>query len=282
MPGLVLLTGATGNIGFQILLQALERGYQVRCAVRSDAKAVVIRQHRLIKKHNLSPETLSFMIVSDITTDNAYDEAIKSCQYAIHVATVVPLSVPGADPAKGKELFVDPAVKSTLSILTAAQKERAIRRVVITSSAVAVIPWRTWVGLDPPTGRVYTSNDRNPMEVDAEFETLQQGYVAAKTASLRQTDAWMKHEKPSFALVNIHPAFVIGKNELAESEEDVLRGTNMVAFSSLIGTKKTDIRAGSCCHVREVAETHVVALDKPDGLEPGSIRGFALGLPVKW
>lgn len=282
MPGLILLTGATGNIGFQILLQALQRGYHVRCAVRSDAKADVIREHSLIKKLNPSSKALSFVNVPDITADKAYDEAIKGCQYAVHVATVVASNVPGADPAKGKDLFVDPAVKSTLSILTAAQQEPGVKRVVVTSSIVANIPWRVWKGRDPPNGRVYTSSDRNPMDIDVDFETLEHGYVAAKTASLRQTDAWMQRERPSFALVNIHPAFVIGENKLVESEDEVLKGTNMIALSALLGTRKTDLRAGSSCHPHDVAETHVLALERPKDLQPGSCRGFALGLPVDW
>jgi uncharacterized protein YbjT (DUF2867 family) len=38
---LVLITGGTGFIGFKIIVTALQAGYSVRAAVRSDAKPML-------------------------------------------------------------------------------------------------------------------------------------------------------------------------------------------------------------------------------------------------
>lgn len=46
---LVLLTGATGHLGFKVLRSALEAGYTVRAAVRSEQKATILKSNRVLK-----------------------------------------------------------------------------------------------------------------------------------------------------------------------------------------------------------------------------------------
>lgn len=205
----------------------------------------------------------------------------------MHVATVVPTNVVGVDPAKGDEIFINPAVKSTLSILKAAGREKSVERVVITSSAVAVVPFEVWYGLRPSNGKVYKPTDRNQMSREAPFDTLVQAYIAGKTAALLETETWVAEHKPKFGVVNVHPGFVIGRNKLASTTTEVNTGTNTIALNAVLGTKIENVagkmRASSCCHVEDVAEVHVLALGpKLDRLKSGQCKSFAIGLPVKW
>lgn len=68
-----LCIGATGFVGAWILKLLLEKGFNVRAAVRSQAKADYLRN--LLKDH---AEKLEFVFVEDITIPGAFDEAVKA------------------------------------------------------------------------------------------------------------------------------------------------------------------------------------------------------------
>lgn len=87
--GLVLITGATGLIGFRTLLDLLQDGYRVRAAVRSGAENQVILNNKALKSLDV-PFDLSFVVVPDIQAKGAYDEAVKDVDYVIHIASPVP------------------------------------------------------------------------------------------------------------------------------------------------------------------------------------------------
>ncbi|KAF4983384.1 hypothetical protein F66182_17065, partial [Fusarium sp. NRRL 66182] len=135
---LVLITGGSGHIGYQVLVTALEAGYRVRAAVRNQAKADKIKSAPSIQALN-PQDRLSFVEVADLTAPGAYDKAVEGVDLIIHVAAPITSSYEeGADFATH---FIEPSVKGTLGILTAAQKTSSVRRVVITSSVVAIIPF---------------------------------------------------------------------------------------------------------------------------------------------
>ena len=67
------------------------------------------------------------------------DEAVKDVSYIIHIASPIVLKGEIAPENYEKEL-VEPAISATISILNAASKTTGVKRVVITSSVVALIP----------------------------------------------------------------------------------------------------------------------------------------------
>ncbi len=84
---LVLSTGATGHLGFKILVTALEHGYRARIAVRKLEQA----KEKLTKTSSLQPylDSIEFVKVPDITAPNAYDEAIRGVDYVLHIAAPI-------------------------------------------------------------------------------------------------------------------------------------------------------------------------------------------------
>jgi nucleoside-diphosphate-sugar epimerase len=119
---LLVHLGASGFLGAQILKTLLDQGLFVRVAVRSEAKTSYIRSR--FHDHDGKFE---FVIVKDITTPGAFDEAVKGVDGIIHTASPV-----------NEVDFVGPAVNGTLEVLKSAAKVDQIKRVVITSSIVAV------------------------------------------------------------------------------------------------------------------------------------------------
>lgn len=141
---LVFITGATGHLGFRVLVDALEAGYKVRAAIRSQSKGDKILATPSIKELNPGNK-LEFIIVPDMLAEGAYSEGIRGATYAIHVAS--PLASVYKDGDDAQKILIEPAVKGTLNILNAAQGS-SVKRVVITSSVVAIMPWSAMISAE--------------------------------------------------------------------------------------------------------------------------------------
>ncbi len=150
----MLLTGASGFLGFTVLLQALQAGYHVRAAVRSEAKADIVRTKAAARE-----DQLSFTIVPDFLADNAFDEAVKGAKHIIHVASPLVGSAEG-DP---EDVYIRPAVQGTLGLLESVKRQgQGVQRVVVTSSLVANIKFEEL--MVKSSGRIVTAGDRQAVQ----------------------------------------------------------------------------------------------------------------------
>ncbi|KAG5987490.1 hypothetical protein E4U54_004968, partial [Claviceps lovelessii] len=129
---LVLITGATGLIGFKTLTLLLQAGYTVRAAVRTQAGFDQIASSRLVQPYTAQ---LSSFIVPDITVPGAYDEAVRGVKYIVHVASPIPKAKEGSD---YDSCFIRPAVQGTIGILESALKAGGVAKVVITASLSSI------------------------------------------------------------------------------------------------------------------------------------------------
>ena len=262
---LVLITGATGHLGFKTLLDALTAGYRVRAAVRSESKADVITSNAAFKAANIPEGQLSFVIVSDLAVPGAYDEAVKDVKYVIHIAS--PITTGGKlTEAQFNEYFIKPAVQGTIGMLESAATSRSVRRVVVTSSVAAIIPFEALT--TGSEGRTYTAEDRIPFP-DGPYSAEFHAYSASKTAALNEAESWMAKNKPTFDLVHILPSFIEGRNELVRTKEEAMGGTNGVILGVVTGVKAQFPRAGVTVHNDDVARLHVEAL-RVDKIPAGS------------
>jgi nucleoside-diphosphate-sugar epimerase len=267
MSNLVLVTGGSGHIGSRIIVDALEAGYTVRAAVRSQEKAERVRNISSIQALRLE-DKLSFALVPDLLVNGAYDEAIKGAAYVVHVAS--PIAGAHKEGESYQTTLIDPAVKGTLNILEAAKKTSTVKRVVITSSAIALLSWKDFTGASPD--KVFDEESRTqflPEPYGDGFEA----YSASKIAALNETEAWMKREGSniSFDIVNIFPSFVFGRDETVVDIQDAHRGTNAVILDPVTGAK-LEYYPGVSVHVRDTALAHVKALHSQ---VPGN-RGYLL------
>jgi nucleoside-diphosphate-sugar epimerase len=253
---LVLITGATGHLGFKTLLDALEAGYQVRAAVRSDSKAKLITSNAAFKAANIPEGQLTFVIVPDLAVPGAYDEAVKDVKYVIHIASPIPTGSKLTQ-AQFKEHFIKPAVQGTVGMLESAAKSPSVRRVVITSSVVAIVPFEKMIS--GSEDNIYTAEDRVPFS-DGPYTDEFQAYSASKTAALNEAEAWMAKTKPHFDLVHIHPSYVEGRDELVHTKEEAMAGTNAIILRAVTGVKAPFPLAGATVHNDDVARLHVDAL----------------------
>ena len=86
----VLITGATGHLGFHVLQYALDNGLAVRAAVRSQNKADILKSHITLQGREKEGQ-LDFVVVPDFGAPGAFDDAVKAVTYIIHCASPIPM-----------------------------------------------------------------------------------------------------------------------------------------------------------------------------------------------
>ncbi|KAK2598895.1 hypothetical protein QQS21_005637 [Conoideocrella luteorostrata] len=243
----LLITGATGFIGFKVLLEALEDGYTVRAAIRSSEKAKTLASHPKIISSGKANK-LSFIEVPDITRDGAYDEAIEGVTYIIHLAS--PLPSPFLDPQTG---IYEPNIKSVSTLLVSAFNEPSVKRVVITSSTFANTPF------PPDPSQEITAETRVP-DLPGPFDSMLPAYSAGKIAALNFTDRFIKEKKPSFTVVNVFPGFVFGRDDRALDVKELDAGTNRIVLATITGKSTHNPMPAGATHVDDVAKAHLAGL----------------------
>lgn len=256
MGDLVLITGATGHVGFHVLLHALDAGYTVRAAVRSQDKADSLLAVPALQQRKVGAR-LSFAVVPDLTKPGAYDAAVQGVRYIIHLASPIPTD--GLTPDQFETELLEPAVQGTLGILVSAQEAPTVRRVVITSSTAAIVPS---AAIEVADDTVFTAESRTPTPPVSSLTNPFQAYAASKVKALNETEAWVRREAPAFDVVNVHPSYVMGREEVHPTAAKLTSyGTNRVVLGVALGVKSTAALSGMTVHVDDVARVHVGALD---------------------
>lgn len=197
----VVITGATGFIGVRALQLLLQRDYNVRIVVRSDAKANTLRNN----PHLVGIDKAEFIVVPDLLATGALDKAAAGADSIVHLASPIPLHGDIPPEQQHDELIV-PAVDATLRALEAAQKSGTVRRVVITSSVVAIIPLDVLLPSEEPVPARAASGDDRVAEPQPPFVNPFAAYIASKVAALNASDKFMKEQTPAFDVVNVMPS----------------------------------------------------------------------------
>ncbi|KAK1244023.1 hypothetical protein MKX08_002161 [Trichoderma sp. CBMAI-0020] len=247
---LVLLTGGTGMIGFKTLVEVLKAGYKVRAAVRNQAGF-----DRIASLKPLAPyvSNLESIIVPDIAAPGAYDEAVKGVKYVVHVAS------PLAQPVDTEEGFqsevIQPAIRGTLGILEAAHKTTGIERIVITASILSVASFESLASGVKTDERTRAVNTVGP------YASAVNAYQVSKALAFEATNKFIAEKKPAFSVINIMPAFVIGRDDTITDASNIVRGSNAFLIGPLLGHARDQPLIGAVVHVDDVAKMHVQSLD---------------------
>lgn len=238
---LVLVTGATGYIASHVIKQLQEAGHMVRGTVRSLSDEAKIKHLQ-----DLCPEaTYKLELVeADLTKPESWEAAVKGVAYVIHVASPFPNSQP-----KDENEVIQPAVEGTQNILKACVAAKTVKRVVLTSSCVAV----NWS--NQSSDKVHTEEDWS------DVETLD---AYAKSKTLAEKAAWdfIKElpDEDKIELAVINPAYVMGP---------VLHGSQCTSMEVLKRLLERSLPAVpklnfALVDVRDVAAAHIKAMTLPE------------------
>jgi nucleoside-diphosphate-sugar epimerase len=239
-PDTVLVTGATGWIAKFCIRELLNAGFRVRGTVRNLHRADDVR--RCVDPKRERAHLLEF-VAADLTREDRWQAAVAGCVYVLHVASPFPMTQP-----RHPEQLISPARNGTLRVLAAAQ-HAGVRRVVLTSSTVAMI-YRS--GSLPD--HTYTEADwTNPARSDIS------PYVASKTLAERAAWEFVRSTDSAPELTVINPGFVQGPALDAD-----LSTSHRVIQMMGQGQYPALPRAGyAIVDVRDVADMHVQAMQHP-------------------
>jgi dihydroflavonol-4-reductase len=242
---LILVTGASGYVGKWCVVKLLERGYRVRGTIRSAAKAAQVRETvaRVVGAEAAGKLELG---EADILSDANWPDVMNGVTAVMHVATAI-----RGDEPKDSSIVIRPAVEGTERVLRFAHGA-GIKRVILTSSIATV-----GYGHGQTSGRrVYD---------ESYFTNLDNmrwtwAYCIGKTKAERA--AWDYAKANGMERTTIHPGAIIGP----ALDSDASISVGMVS-SLLDGTTPAMPQNGfSIIDVRDVADMHVAALEKPEAI----------------
>lgn len=243
----VLVTGASGYIGSWIVRTLLEAGYTVRGTVRNPQKPKGLEHlHKLSEDH---PGRLS-LFKADLLDAGSFDDAMDGCELVIHTAS--PFLLTGFTDAE--EALVRPALEGTRNVLDSVNRTKSVKRVVLTSSVVAIYG-DNCESLGVPDG-VFTDEHWNTTS-----SVEHQPYSYSKTVAEREAWRYQK-EQDRWDMVTIHPGLVFGPS-LTSASDSASLSTMMQFVQGKMLAGAPDMSVGFA-DVRDVAEAHVRAGFTPE------------------
>jgi len=238
----ILVTGAAGYLASWIVKQLIDIGHTVHGTVRSldNMKKV----SHLLAMAEAAPEQL-VLFEADLLKEGSFDVAMKNCDIVIHTASPYFLHKPKSIQ---KELLV-PAVAGTKNVLDSVSKNKSVKRVIVTSSIVALFSDAKDVA-ERPDYKVVEQDINNNQDVNYN------PYAFSKTQA--ELIAWKINQQQNYwDLVTVHPGAIFGPS--LSSRYDATSVKLMMQF--LNGSFKSGVprlRLG-VVDVRDVAKVHVQA-----------------------
>ncbi len=246
-PGPVLVTGANGYVASWLVKRLLERGFDVHGTVRDPLNPTKTEHLEGIAEG--CPGSLS-LFRADLLDPDGFDRAMTGCELVFHTAS--PLIV--RDVEEPLRELIEPATAGTSNVLRAANRTPSVRRVVLTSSIVAVYG---------------DAADLETLGVDAFDESHwnatsnenHQPYSYSKTLAERL--AWkIAAEQERWDLVVVNPGLVLGPGLSRHTKaEGVLVMRDFGNGYYRFGAPKLEF---AIVDVRDVAEGHIRAGLQPD------------------
>jgi nucleoside-diphosphate-sugar epimerase len=236
-----LVTGASGFIAQQLILDLLEQGHAVRGTVRSTAKGEALKA--ALAPHSARASEIE-LAIADLERDAGWPDAVAGVDVVLHLASPFPMAVP-RDPDE----LIRPARDGALRVLRAA-KNAGVHRVVLTSSGAAIA-----YGRRGPLPERFTEADWT----DTTYTPDCRPYIASKAIAERAAWDYVAGEGKGLELTAINPVAVFGPIRSAQVKTSV----DIIA-RMLDGRLPLLPKAGiQVVDVRDVSAAHIAAMNDP-------------------
>jgi dihydroflavonol-4-reductase len=235
----VLVTGGSGFLGGWCVIELLRRGYSVRTTVRSLSKEA---QVRAAVGSEVDPGDRLSLLAADLTRDEGWADAVRGCDYVLHVASPFPPKQP-----KDPDELIVPAREGTLRVLRAGL-DAGVKRVVVTSSVAAI---RLPDGSEPRP-----LDERDWTDPDSPGLTP---YLRSKTIAERAAWDLVRERGEQDRLAVVNPGAILGpvlNDDLSYSLQAVQRLLEGVPGAPKLGFSVVD--------VRDVADLEIRAMTTPE------------------
>ncbi|KAK0605631.1 hypothetical protein LWI29_029117 [Acer saccharum] len=236
----VCVTGGSGCIGSWLVRLLLERRYTVHATVKNLNDDKETEHLRALE----GADTRLRLFQIDLLDYDSIVAAVSGCVGVFHLAS--PCIVDRVlDPQKE---LLDPAIKGTINVLTAA-KAAGVRRVVVTSSISAITPSPHW-----PADKIKAEDCWADVEYCKQKELW---YPLSKT--LAEKAAWDFSRESGLDVVVVNPGTVMGP-----VIPPTLNASMLMLVRLLQGCTETyeDFFMGSI-HFKDVALAHILVYENP-------------------
>ncbi|KAJ5511331.1 NAD-dependent epimerase/dehydratase [Penicillium expansum] len=261
----ILVTGANGFVGSNVIHSLLELGFRVRGTVRSP-KPWLDEMFR----ERFGRDSYESVILANFEDVDTLAKVMDGVSGVAHVASDVTFS-------SNPEEVVPWVVRATHNVLEAASRHSNIKRVVLTSSAVAVL-----IAQPNTEGIVVREDSWNDEAIKQAYnpdtpEYLKGmfSYAASKTEGEKAAWRWMEKNKPSFQFNTVLPDFTLGRI----LHEEIHGSTSGWVAALTKGDKRIfeTFVPQYFCDVIDIARLHAAALLDPNTV---SRRLFGFAAPV--
>lgn len=238
----ILVTGGTGYLASWIVKQLLDQGLEVRTTVRNLSQK---DKYAHLTAHAVKSKGVLMFFEADLLKKGSFAEAMSGCELVIHTAS--PFKISGIKNAE-KEL-VEPALEGTRNVLATVNATESVKRVVLTSSVVAV--FGDAIDIQKTKDGIFTEEYWNSTS-----STDHQPYPYSKT--LAEKLAWQMAESQNrWDLLTINPGFIMGPSLSKRTDSTSIE----IMLQLASGKFKSGVPSGtmSFVDVRDVAKAHILA-----------------------
>ena len=228
----VFVSGGSGYIALHTIILLLRKNYFVVASVKDRNKIEVIK--KCLQENNVDISKIEFYIL-DLLYDKGWDDALKGCEYVIHLASPV---IPGN---VEMDLLVKPAVEGMTRCLNAAIKNKA-KKFVLTSSYAAIY-----------------GNSKNSFSDDDWTDLNRKDlmpYEISKTKSEMRMWEIVKNSEYKIKACSINPVLVLGP-----SVSGVISMSNKQVLSRILRLPFIPNISVPIVGVKDVANAHIMAME---------------------
>lgn len=238
----VLVTGGSGYLASWIIKMLLEDGINVHATVRDPTSVQKVEHIQALESESGGQLKL---FKSDLLDKGSFDEPIQDCELVIHTAS--PFFITGIK--NPEEELIRPAKEGTKNVLESANRNPSVKRIVLTSSVVAI--YGDNADIELVEGNVFTEKEWNVTS-----SADHQPYSYSKT--IAEKEAWAIAEKQDqWDLLTINPGWILGPS--LSKRTDSMSISTMIEFGN--GTYKSGVPRlwNGIVDVRDVAAAHIRA-----------------------
>jgi nucleoside-diphosphate-sugar epimerase len=238
----VLVTGGSGYLASWIIKMLLEEGINVNATVRDPSSIKKIEHFKALSKASTGQLKL---FKSELMDNGSFDEPMQDCELVIHTAS--PFFITGIK--NPEEELIRPAKEGTRNVLESAKRNPTVKRIVLTSSVVAI--YGDNVDIELAKGGIFTEKEWNVTS-----SADHQPYAYSKT--IAEKEAWaIAKEQNQWDLLTINPGWILGPS--VSKRTDSMSISTMIEFGD--GTYKRGVPElwNGIVDVRDVAAAHIKA-----------------------
>ena len=243
----VMVSGATGYMASWIVKMLLDDGISVNATVRDPEDGARVGHLKSISE-KAQAELKLFR--ADLLEPGSFDDVAEDCELIIHTAS--PFFITNVK--NPEQALIRPAREGTINVLASANRSASAKRVVLTSSVVAI--YGDNVDIKTTAGGIFTETNWNRTS-----SADHRPYPFSKTVA--EKEAWkMAGEQKKWDLVTINPGWILGPSLSKRVDSASIK--TMIEFGN--GTYKSGVPNmwNGMVDVRDVARAHIKAGFAPE------------------